>query len=498
MSEGLGSSRLKKLFRASKTPGAMVEPLPLPDHIPNNAQPPPPQPPQSSRHHHHHDQGPTKRRHHHPNNVTPFPVDVGRHQQPPPPPPPQPLPPHDNNNPNLTPISTTPTHHAPPVPPPPRPSRDHRSPPQPGHHHTPTLAEIHALEQAGAYGREGSDHHAPIYAARSRRGTDSSSIDGWLAGTQPQRVQLGNGPEPPYATPPYGSQLPSPSAQPNYFLPPGAGPPLAEGYGAPTPSQPTRMGHMSQSSIPNLSALPPTANAGYPGDMDAYATGRNRGYSSASQSGRGSDHESGGGGGSVGGAGGAGPGSVHHGGMLNKPSQPGQTGRSPLAQSYSSDMSKPQPPIPEPPTAKEKEKEKEKKSFWKRVGGGDRKSKDQRENKSKENLALDRVPSAFSNQPPHSSMDDITRPSADDYREGSFHGDQPSVHGHAPMAPSAHGHASAHGHSSSVGHGFEESRLRARGLDLNIMRRDDDHQTENDVSAAVRECLRAKNAHGPC
>lgn len=329
------------------------------------------------------------------------------------------------------------------------------------------------MEEAGAY--EGSDHHAPIYAARSRRGTDSSSVDGWLAGAQSTRGQLPNGPEPPYASP-YGSQQPSPPSQPNFFLPPGARPP-SPGYNTPPP----RMSHMSQNNLANIPTLPPSATGGYPGEIDAYASGRSRGYSSASQS----DHERGGGQtpGPPGGGGGTGGGNVHHSGMLNKPPQSTQAGRSPLAQSYSSDMGKPQPPIPDMPTQKEKEKKKG--GFWSRVGG-DRKSKDAKDSRNKE--SLDRLPTAFATQLPRASMDDV-RPSADDYREGSIHGQAPpSIQGgnhgsiHGGRAPSAHGHT-----ASSVGHGFEESRLRSRGIDLGLHLRRDDGPDEDDVSAAVSE-----------
>ncbi|CAK9784812.1 hypothetical protein CC85DRAFT_259921 [Cutaneotrichosporon oleaginosum] len=490
MADGLGGSRLKKLFRNSKPTG--IDPLPIPDSLP----PPPSAPlqqPQPSRIHH----DPTRRRHlvNNNSNVTPFPVDVGRHHS-------HQLPLDDaaaSAAANMTPTSVTPLHGsaaAPPVPPPPRPSRDTRAPPQT---HTPTLAEIQAMQQANPY--DDNDHPAPIYASRSRRGTDSSSIDGWLAGAQSQRaLQLANapGPEPPYASP-YGSQQPTPpsSQQHFYSLPPGARPPSPTAYGASTP--PARVSHMSQNSLHSIPTLPPPPpppgpGPGYGADLDAYAPSRTRGYSSASQSGRGSDHEGGGGalGTAVGGLGG-GPG--HLGGMLNKPREPTQTRTSPLVQSYSSDMSKPQPMLPEPPKPK-----KEKQSFWKRVG--DRKSKDAKEAKNKDSTfaALDRVPSPFLTQFPQASMENVARPSGDEFTEGSIHGQPPqSVHGNA-QPPSIHGAPcapSALGHASSTGHGFEDSRLRSRGLDLNLHLRRDDGPEDDDVSSAVRRLCSTRGTTFP-
>jgi hypothetical protein len=96
-------------------------------------------------------------------------------------------------------------------------------------------------------------------------------------------------------------------------------------------------------------------------------------------------------------------------------------------------------------------------------------------------------------QLPQASMENVARPSGEDFNntnEGSIHGQPPqSIHGNN-NAPSIHGAPrapSAHGHASSTGHGFEDSRLRSRGLDLNLHLRRDEGAEEDDVSSAVRE-----------
>lgn len=240
---------------------------------------------------------------------------------------------------------------------------------------------------------------------------------------------------------------------------------------------------MSQNSLHNIPTLSPPQVPGYSAELDAYAVSRGRGYSSASQSGRGSDHE-----GALSTIGGGGPG--HLGGMLSKPPREAtQTRTSPLVQSYSSDLTKSHPAVPEQLSSPQKPK-KEKQSFWKRVG--DRKSKDTKEAKNKDTNAavLDRVPSPIIGQPLRpGSMEIATRPSVEDLNEGSNRPQPPqSTHGHGNPQPIPGGPhtASTHGHTSSTGHGFEESRLRVHGMDLNLrMKRDAGHH-EGDVSAEIR------------
>ncbi|BEI96299.1 hypothetical protein CcaverHIS631_0112480 [Cutaneotrichosporon cavernicola] len=255
---------------------------------------------------------------------------------------------------------------------------------------------------------------------------------------------------------------------------------------------------MSQNSLHNVPAVPPPPpGAGHVTELDPYVTSRSRGYSSASQSGRGSDHE--GGGGALGTANGPG----HLGGMLNKPRdamQPSplaQSYLSDLNQSYLSDLGKPQPALPEPPQPKKEVPEapkpkKEKQRFWKL--GGDRKSKDAKEAKNKDvNVAvLERVPSPLMAPPPplHTSMDNVKRPSAEDFNDGSIRSLPPqSLHGNSnpqpvSSAPVAH---SGHGHSSSIGHGFEDHHLRAHGININLrMKRDADHDGD-DVATQIRK-----------
>ncbi|BEJ17623.1 hypothetical protein CspHIS471_0610240 [Cutaneotrichosporon sp. HIS471] len=354
----------------------------------------------------------------------------------------------------------------PPVPAPPRPSRDMRGPPPT---HTPTLAEIQAIQQANPY--DDVDHATPSYPS--------------------QRPQLVNGPESPYAPSPYGGpqQRTPPSSQQHLYnlpLPPGARPPSPNAYGASTP--PSRLNHMSQNSLHNVPTVPqPPPGTAHVTELDQYAASRSRGYSSASQSGRGSDHE--GGGGVLGIA--SGPG--HLGGMLNKPRDAMQP--SPLAQSYMSDVArsylsglgKPQPALPEPPKPK-----KEKQRFWKLVG--DRKSKDAKEAKNKDvNVhVLERVPSPLMapQPPPHAPMDNVHRPSAEDFNDGSIRSlPLQSIHGNSnpqpiSSAPRAH---SGHGHSSSIGHGFEDHHLRGHGININLrMKHDADHDGD-DVGAQIRK-----------